>query len=480
MHIQTARYFIGRRTLILSGVVCVIITGFGWFFWMHGKQIMEEELKERLRTTASIAAHLFDAGDIVAVEKNPTSNRAALRRIVDQLNVIREETNHIRFAYIMRRTEDPMSLAFVADADTFATQTELDQDHDGIVEPDEHASMPGDLFDISEIPVLQGEAFDHPTVDAEFTHDQWGTFISGYAPIFDDDGIAVGVLGIDINANDFLLHSQRLVSPIIGLLMAMLGIIVAGMILWDNERRRNALKKIVDDERSGLLQLALHRIGTPLTIFKWSLETLADCMSNNSCSREDIESHIDQMRKGIVNMDQVIQQLLEVERVEVGSLRNEPRPVIIRDCVQQVVDDIKTEWQYRNQQLVIENSCNLPVIVDPKILGNVIRELLLNAVLYSPRNSPIVVHATQQLHHVSISITDNGCGIKAQDRVRVFGKFVRGENAHLYHPNGSGLGLYIARGVVKHIGGSIWIESTAGNGTTVTFTVPRAPKESSD
>lgn len=76
--------------------------------------------------------------------------------------------------------------------------------NNGLVEEDEEGSYPGDPYDISDIPAMQGPVFDGPTVDDDFTFDQWGMLITGYAPIRDASGKIIAVLGMDMVGNDYL------------------------------------------------------------------------------------------------------------------------------------------------------------------------------------------------------------------------------------------------------------------------------------
>lgn len=434
---------------------------------------MEKELRTRLRSTASLSALLFSAKDITTVSAGDQRNSAALHRIVDALNAIRTSSEDIRFAYILRRTEDPMTLAFVADADTFAPPTALDSNGNGVVEENERGAMPGELYDINENPSLQHPAFVEPTVDPAFTHDQWGTFLSGYAPIVDASGTSVAVVGIDMEASTFVHLSQSVFSSFAFLLVLLIGVLIAGIFLWNSKKQRLAYSSIIADERSGILQLTLHRLGTPLTILKWSLEALVDCADAEACSIEDIRSHIEQLHKGITSMDEILRQLLTVERLEGGNLHIVPTPVSIKGSITSATSDLAPEWESRKQHIIVEDSCAITVVVDSELLRGVLHQVLLNAIVYSPHGSSIVIRATQKSGDIAVSVIDKGCGVKTGDRKRAFDKFTRGEGAHLYHPNGSGLGLYIARKTIEHIGGRIWMTNNRDKGTTVTFTIPK-------
>ena len=462
----------GGRVMALSAAVCTLVIGLGWMFWMRGQTILRSDLRDRLRSTAAIASNLIDAKDVQTIHSARDMDTAAFRRLVGALQTIRSAESHVRYAYIMRRTDDPNLLEFVADADALGSMEELDINRNGVVENDEEGSHPGELYDIANMPKLQGEAFEQATVDSTFTTDQWGILISGYAPIRDATGNTIAVLGIDMAADDFITLSQRIFSPFALLLVALAGLFIAGLIQWDATKRRSEANVMINKERSGLLQLALHRLGTPLTIFKWSLEILADCASGKSCPIEDVDNHIRQMRTGIASMDDVLHQLLEVEQVEGGGVRNNPIPTPVRAAIAGVIEELQSTWEPKGQGVLIDRSCDVTVNIDPNILKGVLREMLHNACTFSPNDTSIRVSALSKRGELSISVTDIGCGVPAAECHRIFQKFARGSNAHLFHPNGAGLGLYIARQVVEHAGGKIWMESEEGKGTTVSFKLP--------
>ncbi len=471
---HTITRFGGGRIMTLSMAVCALVIGLGWMFWMRGQTILRSDLRDRLRTTAAIASEIIDAKDVTAVRSAKDMASPAFHRLVSALNTIRDAETHVRYAYIMRKTDDPMILEFVADADALGTAEELDSNHNGILESGEEGSHPGELYDITNMPKLQGEAFEHPAVDQAFTEDQWGILISGYAPIRDADGRTIAVLGIDMAADDFISLSQRIFSPFALLLVALAGLFIAGFIQWDSVKRREEANATINKERSGLLQLALHRLGTPLTIFKWSLEILADCAGGKSCPIEDIDTHIRQMRTGIASMDDVLHQLLEVEQVEGGGVRNEPQPMNVRTAIASISEELQGSWEPKGQGILIDRSCDTTVRIDPNIFKGVLREILHNAITFSPKDSTIRISAACKRDELIISVTDAGCGVPSAECHRIFQKFARGSNAHLCHPNGAGLGLYIARQVVEHAGGSIWMETEEGKGTTVSFMLPTA------
>jgi signal transduction histidine kinase len=98
-----------------------------------------------------------------------------------------------------------------------------------------------------------------------------------------------------------------------------------------------------------------------------------------------------------------------------------------------------------------------------------LRELLDNAMIYSPSGTSIEIRARRDGRTAEVQIVDRGVGISKNDLHRIFERFVRGSNASRYDPNGAGIGLFIARGIIERFGGKIFAESREGEGTTITI-----------
>ncbi len=452
-------------------LVLTCILSLGGFFFVRGSTLMEGQLKEKLRTTAAMAAMQFDPVVLDRMRGRSAMETRAFTDVVERLRSIREQIPQIRFAYIMRKTADPSILEFVADADSLATLAELDSDRDGLVDTDEQASFPGDTYDIFEVPALQHAAFAGPTVDEEFTEDQWGTFMSGYAPIRDGRGNAIAVLGIDMDANDYLALSRSIFSPVAFLLLSLVGVVlmvIVGVFLW--RRKIESLERL-HRERSGLLLLAMHQIGSPLTIIRWSLEALLDQVGKGSLDSA-VREHAHNVEQATGFLNTILSELREASEVDTGTMPYTREWVALKDIIHDIVEEMTPALRKHEQSIVLNVDPSLQLSLDRTLIVGVLRELLHNAMTFSPHGNAITITAKRGGKCVLVDVTDHGCGIAKTDIPRMFDKFIRGAKAHLYQPNGSGLGLYIAKGIIKRANGDIWIKSTEGKGTTVSFTLP--------
>jgi signal transduction histidine kinase len=457
------------RLIVLPLLVLTVMVTLGTLFYLRGQTIMQEELKERLRTTAAVAALSIDPELVESMEGSASLETPGYRTLVNQLHDIRENVPNARFLYIMERTEEPSTLAFIADADALAPLEEVDENGNGVVDEDEEPSYPGDEYDITEVPALQGAAFQEPTTDEELTSDQWGRLMSGYAPIRNSAGDPIAVLGIDMEADDYVALSQRIFSPVALLLVILAGVLMAAVILSSVRARRIETLKQISAERSGLLKIAFHQLGTPLTILHWTLDAMKE---EPPKSRAALEEHIQHLDEGVSRIGSIFNMLETADHVQAGAIQYTPQDSSLDAVLKDVLVAVEARLSHRKQKLIIEGDTDAPLKLDPLLIGGVLRELVDNAIDFSPDSALITIRARKRLGSVEVQVIDRGCGISKEDQARLFQEFMRGKNAHRHKPNGNGLGLFIAKGIIEKAGGDLWVKTSEGKGSTFTFTLP--------
>ncbi len=447
--------------------ILLILLFAGSFFYYRGQSMMESQLKDTLRSTAAAAVMQFDGDQILKIrDKDTMNNSAALRDTVLKLQAIREAITHIRFAYIMKRTEHPTFLKFVADADLALTDQELDRNQNGKVDPEEETSHPGDLYDTTDIPEIAHEAFLHAAVDRSVTKDQWGGTVSGYAPIRTKQGKIVGILGLDMAADEYIQLTQSIFSPVAFLLITLAALCLASsMILFLSKRRVENLERL-DTERSGLMRLAFHQLGGPLTIISWSLQELEED------GPQSIQRSIANIQEGVKRLTSILKTLKEADLVHAGKIDYKPEFASLTSVLKEMANEAGARLASRGQRVRLDLMENITMRLDPKLIAGVALELLNNAIDFSPENAEIVLRSRTEGRTAIFEIEDVGCGIPKQDMHRIFDEFTRGSNATKFKADGNGLGLYIVNGIIERSGGSIGIKSTEGRGTTVTVRLP--------
>ncbi len=430
--------------------------------------VMSQELKLRLQSTAAVAALPFSVDDIEQVWTMADMQKPVFRSLVLQLQQIREVIPHIRYVYIMRRTSDPMVLSFVADADALSSVEDLDENENGVIDPDEQVSYPGDTYPIDDIAALRHDAFLFPTSDEEITYDQWGALISGYAPIRDSRGETVAILGIDMEAGEYLRQARRIFSPYIILLITLIGVLLAVYILLFLRDRRISMLQKLNQERSAMMDLASHQLGTPLSIFKWWVEI----MKENQGKVTDTQEVCTQMEKGIERMESIMDAMRKVNNMHKKSHVSTSGETSLDRAVREVQDHLQFQLQKNKQTLKHSLGKGIMVKMEKELLTGVLDEVLMNALSYSPEGETIFIRAKAQRKFVQIEVEDRGCGIPEDDIDHVFEEFRRGSNAAKCQPVGNGIGLFVAKGIIETVGGKIWLKTQEGKGTTVFIKLP--------
>jgi signal transduction histidine kinase len=170
-------------------------------------------------------------------------------------------------------------------------------------------------------------------------------------------------------------------------------------------------------------------------------------------------------------LQDLIHDLLESSIIEAGLMRLELQPVRIPLLAENVTSDLARRCPHR---FFVDFPRDFPIVdADPERVTQILRNLLDNAIKYSPGGGLVVVRGEARAEEVLISVADQGVGIAPEHLNRLFEKFFRAKSLLGQHVVGSGLGLPIARTIVEGHGGRIWAESRVGQGSTFFFTLPR-------
>jgi signal transduction histidine kinase len=213
-----------------------------------------------------------------------------------------------------------------------------------------------------------------------------------------------------------------------------------------------------------------HEMRTPLTSIKGYSTALL--MEDVTFSPETQREFLQIIDEECDILQDLIHDLLESSIIEAGLLRLELQPVRLQLLAESVTSDMaRRAPQHR---FFVDFPPNFPIVdADPDRVTQILRNLLDNAVKYSPAGGLVVIRGEARDKDVVISVADQGVGIAPEHLNRLFEKFFRAKGMLGRHVVGSGLGLPIARTIVEGHGGRIWAESRLGQGSTFYFTLPR-------
>jgi len=238
--------------------------------------------------------------------------------------------------------------------------------------------------------------------------------------------------------------------------------------------QQNIRLKELDGLKTDFLNTVSHELRTPLTSIQWSLDSLRDFLKDNK--NERLGRLLDILADDIARLSTLIHELLDLSRIEAGRLRIEKSRFDMCALLREVVDDLMTTAGSHKALIELELEDNLPDVVgDSGRVRQVVSNLVNNAMKYS-REKPRIAIAARKVSKprpaLEVSVSDNGIGIAEEDLERVFDKFYRVRRDEVSAQSGTGLGLSIAKSIIEAHGGRIWAESTLGDGSTFTFTLP--------
>ncbi len=217
-----------------------------------------------------------------------------------------------------------------------------------------------------------------------------------------------------------------------------------------------------------------HELRTPLAALRTFNELLREGAAEDPVARvEFLESSGQQ----IVRLDWLAQNLLELSKLDSGLVLLDLRPDDLRAAVESAVEQNSAAAERRGVNLSLHlPSAPIRIRHDPQRIGQVVANLVANAVKFTGRGGSVAVDVAGTPDGARIDVTDTGVGIDATELPHVFERFYRGSRANEARGSGSGLGLAIVHSIVDMHGGSVTVESRVGSGSQFTVTLPRDPR----
>lgn len=442
----------------------------GTVFYLRGQELMRADIHNHVEALVLRASLLAEPHVLATIRKAEDAQMIDYAKIVQRLNVFRTENPEIRFIYILRPTKEINTFTFVADADSLHPfPPYYDLNHDGFIDASDELAPPGKPYDVSAQPEIQ-QALYEPTISAEPYSDQWGTYISAYAPIPGHDQYETLVIGIDIDIAKYKEMSKSLVTPSLLTLIFCLGIVLGIVVFIELAQKKLQSERRLESDRTILINLTTHQLGAPIATLRWWLEILRD---RDRATFGEKDTIIDELETGMHRIEEIMKQLSTASTVASKHFTYNAEPTMMEHFLYDILRRTETMYQARQQTLQASIDSNLPTIrIDRKLIGGVIQEIIENASSYSKKGAIIVVKAYADEQWITLSVADNGIGIPKEDLPHITEKFRRAKNASSIKSVGTGLGLHIARTILEKAGGTLDITSTEGQGTTVTIKLP--------
>ncbi len=240
----------------------------------------------------------------------------------------------------------------------------------------------------------------------------------------------------------------------------------------------------IDKAKTEFVSLASHQLRTPLSTVKWYAEMLL--AGDAGELSEEQKQYTQEIYHGNQRMVELLDTLLDVSRLELGTFRIEPEDCDFKALYAEVEDDLLGLMADKKITLTTHFT-DLPIVqLDKRIVRVIMENLLSNAIKYTPNDGRIDFHLSilksgdkmnskiVKEDSVCIVVSDTGYGIPKNQQDRIFTKLFRADNVRIKDTDGTGLGLYIVKSIADKFGGAVWFESEENKGSTFYVTLPLA------
>jgi two-component system sensor histidine kinase VicK len=227
--------------------------------------------------------------------------------------------------------------------------------------------------------------------------------------------------------------------------------------------------------KSEFVSVAAHQLRTPLTAINWTFQGL----TKNELLTEEDKGLLQNGLQATSNLLKTVEDLLNTAEIEEGRFGYKLAEIDLIQFIDTILSNAQVIAREFGLQIFFDkgNLSEFKITVDQSKLALALSNLIDNSMKYNSQNGSVTVKLRQLTDkpYVQISVKDTGVGIPPGDVDKLFKKFYRASNARKVKADGSGLGLYITKNIINQHGGSIWVESTLGRGTTFHFTLPTDP-----
>lgn len=236
-------------------------------------------------------------------------------------------------------------------------------------------------------------------------------------------------------------------------------------------RRSNAQLQRLDEAKDEFISMASHQLRTPLTSIKGYISML---MEGDVGPISPQQKHL--LNEAFVSSERMVRLIgdfLNVSRLQTGKFVIEKRPVDLATLVERELDGLEPNAQARGMRFSYRKPKTIPVLnLDENKIQQVVMNFADNALYYSKEKATISVRLRKVGKLVEFTVTDTGIGVPKSEQAHLFSKFFRATNARKVRPDGTGVGLFLAKRVIDDHGGSIIFSSKEGKGSTFGFRLP--------
>jgi len=223
--------------------------------------------------------------------------------------------------------------------------------------------------------------------------------------------------------------------------------------------------------KTEFVSIASHQLRTPLTGIKWMIDLVMQ-QQTKSLTEDQLET-FKSIRENNQRMINLVNDLLDLSRLEQGRFVFKPETIYLDKLLKELLKEYTQLAKASNTKISLELETDIPPITqDKRGLGLVLHNLIDNAIRYTKEQGQVKIKLLSKGNLIRCEVKDNGVGIPAEDQKKIFQKFFRSRNVLKYQTEGTGLGLFITKSIIKASKGKMGFWSKEGQGSTFWFEIP--------
>ncbi len=236
-------------------------------------------------------------------------------------------------------------------------------------------------------------------------------------------------------------------------------------------QQRETMRRLqeLDQMKSDFVAITSHELRTPITAIRGFVKTLL--RNQDRLTTDQIANFMTIIDRQSSRLARLVEDLLFVSRIEAGTIRLSMERVDVEAFLHETVESVGPDRRPRVTLRVQPGTP--PVVIDPQRVDQILRNLVENALKFSPPEAPVIIAATVRGNILELAVIDHGVGIAPEDLPNIFDRFHQAGPVLTREAEGAGLGLYITKRLVEAMGGTITVESRPGEGSTFRVRVPK-------
>lgn len=495
--------------LVLSIVIVIFASR---LLYQRTVDLLTENLRERILTISITAASNISSNDLAALREEKDWEKPEWAMVVNQLHKAKYSNDKIVFMYIFRKkTGSTTDMEFVADADSIDPYANtgddpsryVDVNRDGKLEPDgpDKLQWPGQPFpEIESVPEAY-EAYNGPLTTQDLYTDEYGTVLTGFAPIKDENGNTVAILGTDIKADDFATITKQTLEPFL-IFIAFLTSVISFLVIFIIYAWRKYMKSLealnaqivvanqnlqeLIKQRESLMHLINHKVKGAFTHSKYIFAGILDGTFGEITTeiKKSAEQGLESNDIGIKTVDLV----LNAANLQKGTIKYDMKTVDLQAILETIIAEKQGPAEEKGLKIEkVMGQDSYTVLGDTFWLKEALNNLIDNSVKYTKsgkitvglekkpaRNASGIADAGGDMK-VLVSVKDTGMGITPEDKKVLFTEGGRGKDSAKVNVDSTGYGLYSVKLIVDAHKGKVWAESEgAGKGSAFFVELPTA------